>query len=476
MSHILKSITPLIFVVALLPSAIVGQDRPNIILCMADDQGWGDVGFRGHPHLKTPVMDELAATTLCFDRFYAAAPVCSPTRGSVMTGRHPNRFGCFSWGYTLRPQELTIAEVLRDNGYTTGHFGKWHIGSCRADNPANPGNSGFDHWLSAPNFYENNPILSREGVAEKTEGEGSLVTVDAALEFIQDAKTNDQPFFAVIWFGSPHGPHQALPDDLALYSDLPERLQHFYGEITAMDRALGHLREQLRDMEIADNTILWYTSDNGALKGVGNTAGLKGRKGDLGEGGLRVPSMVEWPARIQEPIKTSFPANTVDIFPTILDLLEIEVEDSLPLDGISLVSFIEEGAETRPRPMGFWVYPTRGISTPSAKIMRDMWAEQNEGAAPVIAANEEAWKMSQSFPADDLSGESAWIDNEFKLHRTQDKNGEATYSLYNLVEDVAETTDLVDQQPERVANMRAALEAWQQSVIASMNGADYPDQ
>ena len=130
----------------------LADERPNFILCMADDQGWGDTGYNGHPLLKTPVMDEMARTGLRFDRFYAAAAVCSPTRGSVMTGRHPNRFGCFAWGHTLRPQEITIAEALKKAGYTTGHFGKWHIGSVRADGTASPGNSGFDEWFSSPNF------------------------------------------------------------------------------------------------------------------------------------------------------------------------------------------------------------------------------------------------------------------------------------------------------------------------------------
>ena len=131
--------------------------KPNIVLCMADDQGWGDMAYNGHPILKTPNFDAMAASALRFDRFYAAAPVCSPTRGSVMTGRHPNRFGCFKWGYTLRPQEITIAEALKTAGYVTGHFGKWHLGSVRKGSPVNPGASGFDEWFSSPNFFDNDP-------------------------------------------------------------------------------------------------------------------------------------------------------------------------------------------------------------------------------------------------------------------------------------------------------------------------------
>ena len=139
--------------------------KPNIVLCMADDQGWGDMAYNGHPVLETPHFDAMAKAGLRFDRFYAGAPVCTPTRGSVMTGRHPNRFGCFKWGHTLRPQEITVAEALKQAGYATGHFGKWHLGSVQPGSPVNPGASGFDDWLSAPNYYDNDPFMSREGTA-----------------------------------------------------------------------------------------------------------------------------------------------------------------------------------------------------------------------------------------------------------------------------------------------------------------------
>ena len=135
-------------------------ELPNIVLCMADDQGWGDMAYNGHETLKTPHFDAMARETLRFDRFYAAAPVCSPTRGSVMTGRHPNRFGCFSWGHTLRPQEITVAEMLKKAGYVTGHFGKWHLGSVQVGSPVNPSASGVDTWVSAPNFFDNASTLA----------------------------------------------------------------------------------------------------------------------------------------------------------------------------------------------------------------------------------------------------------------------------------------------------------------------------
>ncbi|MHC4744532.1 MAG: sulfatase-like hydrolase/transferase, partial [Planctomycetota bacterium] len=200
------------------------SEKPNIVLCMADDQGWGDMAYNGHPVLKTPNFDAMAAEALRFDRFYAAAPVCSPTRGSVMTGRHPNRFGCFKWGHSLRPQEITIAEALKTAGYVTGHFGKWHLGSVCKGSPVNPGMSGFDEWFSAPNFFDNDPILSRQGKAVRTKGESSMVTVAAAVEFIRKHADSPNPYFCVVWFGSPHGPHQAIEQDRALYDDQEKRL------------------------------------------------------------------------------------------------------------------------------------------------------------------------------------------------------------------------------------------------------------
>jgi len=260
------------WLVAARPPAVrgnAGAKKPNIILCMADDQGWGDMAYNGHAVLKTPHFDAMAAAALRFDRFYAAAPVCSPTRGSVMTGRHPNRFGCFKWGHPLRPQEITVAEALKTAGYVTGHFGKWHLGSVVEGSPVNPGASGFDEWLSAPNFFDNDPILSREGTAVPTKGESSMVTADAAIEFIRKHARSRQPFFAVVWFGSPHGPHQAIEADRALYKNQSERLQNFYGEITGMDRAFGKLRRELRQLGIRENTLLWYCSDNGGLPRVG---------------------------------------------------------------------------------------------------------------------------------------------------------------------------------------------------------------
>ena len=197
---------------------------PNIILMMGDDHGWEETGYNGHPHVKTPVLDEIAATGLRLERFHAAHPNCSPTRASFLTGRHPNRMGTFAPGWSLRPEEITIAHLLNKAGYRCGHFGKWHVGTVKAGSPTNPGAMGFHDWVSHDNFFELNPALSRNGAPPQVfPGESSEVVVHETIRFIDGARQAGQPFLAVVWFGSPHEPYSGLPADLALYDDLPAR-------------------------------------------------------------------------------------------------------------------------------------------------------------------------------------------------------------------------------------------------------------
>ncbi|MEE8452476.1 MAG: sulfatase-like hydrolase/transferase, partial [Thermoguttaceae bacterium] len=429
----------------------VAAEKPNIVLVMADDQGWGDMAYNGHPVLKTPNFDAAAAAGLRFDRFYAAAPVCSPTRASVMTGRHPNRMGVFKWGHPMRPQEFTVAEALKTAGYTTGHFGKWHLGSVRNGSPAHPGANGFDVWLSAPNFYDNDPILSREGKAVQTRGESSMVAVDAALEWITASTKAGRQFLAVVWFGSPHGPHRAVEQDRALYDDQPTRSQHFLGEITGMDRAFGKLRDALGDLGIRDNTILWYCSDNGALPGVGSTGGHRGNKGKVYEGGLLVPAILEWPARIAKPRITDMRCNTYDIYPTLLEIVGVTMPGQPVLDGISLVPLLDGRSKTRTQPMGFWDYPAGGISTPSAKWMGELFAAQQAGndLPPHESSLRAAQLPNPAYPLDQYPGHAAWTDGDWKLHRIAKKQGEAAWELYNLAADPAEETDLAATEDRR---------------------------
>ncbi len=459
-----------------LPLCASAAERPNVVLCMADDQGLGDMAYTGHPRLRTPTFDAMSRSGLRFDRFYAAAPVCSPTRGSVVTGRHPNRFGCFSWGRTLRPQEITVAEALGAAGYRTGHFGKWHLGSVVSRSPVSPGQSGFGEWLSAPNFYDNDPILSHNGTALPIEGESSMVAAEAALEFIHGAVDDQQAFLAVVWFGSPHRPHQAIERDREPYRDLPEKLQNFYGEITGMDRAVGRLREGLEELGVREDTLLWYCSDNGALPDVGSAGGLRGRKGSLYEGGLRVPALIEWPARITVPRATSVVATTSDIYPTLLDLLGIEVPGQPRLDGISLRGVLEESSSTRSAPVGFWQFDAGGVRTPSREWMPLMLEAQREAREQDLPPGHvllDAGSLSERFDETHLTGHAAWLEGDWKLHRRTDAEGGARYELYHLADDPREEANQATRHPGRVESMTLALDAWMRSVLDSLNGADY---
>jgi len=461
------------------------KNRPNIVLCMADDQGWGDVGYYGTSPAKTPVLDQMAATSLRLDRFYAAAPVCSPTRGSVLTGRNPNRFACFEWGHSLRPEEVTIAEALKWAGYATGHFGKWHLGSVSATSDVSPGGSGFDEWFSSPNFYDLNPLMSHNGQVIHTRGEGSKVTVDAALSFIRDCVERKQRFLAVVWFGSPHNPHHALEKDRRLYADLPRPLQDYYGEITAMDRNIGRLRDALKELGVKNDTLFWYTSDNGpqgpARRDPPGSAGrFRGRKNTVYEGGLRVPAIIEWPERIPAPRVSSFPCGTVDIYPTLVELIGVDVPNQpRPLDGISLLPLFEKNIERRNRPLGFWVDVNRGLPTRSTEILEAMEQAAN-GHGTFRELNDPATRRARTqqvlkeIRRVGFVGHAAWTGDRYKLHRIFNrKTRRVTCELYDLLEDPSESHDLAADQPDRVKKMRLELEDWQESVVRSMQGRDY---
>ena len=432
-------------------------ERPNIVLIMADDQGWGDTGYNGHPELKTPNLDDLARNGLRLNRFYTAHFNCSPTRASVMTGRHPNRMGTFSPGSPIRVQELTVARVLSSAGYATGHFGKWHLNGKNGDknttefpgraillsDPLSPGRMGFDEWVSADNFFDLDPVLGRNGVAEKFHGDSSDVTTDEALKFIRRQAGAGKTFLSVVWFGSPHVPHQALAADKSAYGSLPEKDQNYYGEITAVDRSVGRLRAALRELKVADNTLLWYCSDNGGNAGPKSTGSLRGSKGTLWEGGLRVPGLVEWPARIAKPFVSETPCSTLDIYPTVLAATGAVAQHQIqPLDGLSLLPVFDRETESRTKAIPFW---------------------NHAGKQP---------------------GHAALLDWPYKLHTNpvagrdkKSKTGDEVISavqLYDVSKDPKETTDLAAQEPERVAEMTAALEAWKASVERSLGGADYP--
>lgn len=440
---------------------------------MADDQGWGDVGYNGHPYLKTPHLDAMCEAGLRFDRFYAGAPVCSPTRGSVLTGRHPYRYGIrtANAGH-MRPPELTLAEALRAQGYATGHFGKWHLGTLtkdiedgrrggrRNEHYAPPWEHGFDECFSAevqmptwnpmrdqafPSKYWTGP---GEYATENLEGDDSRVIVDRAMPFIQGAAQRGQPFFAVVWFHAPHEPVVAGPPYRAMYSEFSEEEQHFYGCITALDEQVGRLRAELGSLGVAEDTLLWYCSDNGPegrtpteRRRRGSTAGLRGRKRSLFEGGVRVPGLLEWPARVAPGRRTAAPASTVDYLPTIAEAAGLELDNApKPLDGVSLMPLIDGPDDwERPQPIGF--------QTPGD--------------------DEQATARRLGSPNHALTG------NRYKLLSYLDPARADEDLLFDVVIDPGERHNLVDQMPDVASRMKKTLTQWKASCERSDRGEDY---
>lgn len=475
------------------------SDLPNILLLMGDDHGWDEVAYNGHPHLKTPVMDEMAATGLRLDRFYSGHPTCSPTRGSFLTGRHPNRYGTFSPNWSIRPEEITIGHLLKKAGYRTGHFGKWHVGPVKKESPTSPGAMGFDEWVSHDNFFELDPVLSHNGGPPKTyPGESSEVVIDETIRFIGETEKNLQPFMAVVWFGSPHEPYMALPEDLALYKNLPKEyaerevaltsvetgerttrplrdvLQERYAEITAMDRAIGKLRNFLKEKGLRENTIVFYCGDNGTPSSGNVTNPFHGLKGHVYDGGIRVPGLIEWPRKIPNNRISQMHTVTSDLLPTLCDLTGQPMPDR-PIDGISLMPLIEGVASRRPTPIFFWSYDTRA----EAAVKRAPYIEPalQEGTTPL--KKKMAGKYTRTFQnlkhpeirKSDYAGPKAVLGNRYKL--VIDGEAGATVELFDIVEDPYEKTNVAAKHPKLVERLQKELRAWQDSVLNSLTGADY---
>jgi len=439
--------------------------QPNIILLMADDLGYGDVGFNGNDIIITPNLDEMANAGVKFENFYAAAPLCSPTRASVLTGRSAFRQGIFA-AHTgaMRPAEKTIAEVLKKEGYKTGFFGKWHLGWIEPDKVESrgsyspPWHHGYEETFATKSAVPTwNPTKTPEGwtswgstddgswggsiyiengkpVTENLEGDDSRIIMDRAIPFIEKSIENDDPFFATIWFHTPHEPVVAGPEYLAKYPDLPLGKKHYYGCITAMDDQIGRLRAFLKNKNIEDNTIIFFCSDNGpadplARKGIASSGPFTGHKHQMWEGGLRVPALALWPNHIKEGIVSDYQASTSDYFPTILDILNIEKNKKTPLDGESFNSTLKGESQIR-------------------KI-------------PFASGYQRLYKNTELY---------AYIDGQYKICIPEVGD---EMMLFDIKNDPAETKNLALEKPELFEKMKQGLEEVKQSWTQSREGKDY---
>ncbi len=470
-SLILSAVVFFILLLVQCKSKISSDINPNIILLMADDLGWGDPSYTGNSISKTPVLDAMAAEGIRFNRFYASSPVCSPTRGSCITGRHPYRYGIFfaNKGH-MRKEEFTLAEALKTKGYVTGHFGKWHLGTLtkterdanRGGNPkfakdySPPWENGFDVCFSTESKVPTwDPLVTPPKSAgdlgkripgeafgtaywkgpgiratSNIEGDDSRIIMDRVIPFIDKAVKSKKPFFSVVWFHTPHLPVLTGENYKKIFSEYDEDIQNYYGAVYAMDEQIGRLLAFLKEKGVYDNTIIFFTSDNGpegrSRKGrtQGTQGNFRGRKRSLHEGGVRVPGIMLWSDGIKQHVETDIPFSTLDYFPTIMDITGFSDKGKpKPIDGISMLPFIRGEMKVRPVPIGF-----------------------------------------------ESKKQQAFMTNRYKIY-SSDK-GE-TFELYDLLNDPGETVDISGSHPGIVKEMRKYLDEWRASCRNSYQGNDY---
>ena len=349
---------------------------PNVVILLADDLGSADIGCYGGP-VKTPVLDSLAAGGVRFTNFYSGAPVCSPARASLITGRHHIRTGVYTviqdhlHDMHLETNEVTIAEILKQNGYETAHIGKWHLGTpFRGRDKPWIDEHGFDYWFAtdlnaAPshrnptNFWRN-----RERVGD-LEGYACQLVIDEAITWLKQERTDNTPFFLNVWFHEPHAPLAAPPEIIKEYGELNDQAAIYSATIDNTDRAIGRLVEHLRKTGDLDTTIIIYTSDHGSYRHERN-GNLRAGKGSMLEGGLRVPGIVYWPDGIKGGQVETTPGAAMDILPTICGLVDAGIPADLELDGSDLSTVLQGKATEfkRVRPLT-WHSP---LSQPVAVI------------------------------------------------------------------------------------------------------------
>ncbi len=413
----------------LLTAIAVADDRPNIVFIITDDQGYGDLGHTGNPVIKTPHLDALAAESSSLTDYHVA-PTCSPTRAALMTGHWTDRTGVWhtiNGRSLLRENEVTIARMLADSGYATGHFGKWHLG----DNyPYRPEDRGFtevyrhggggvgqtpDLWDNAyfdGSYFHNGEIVAAKGFCTD-------VFFDQAHRFIRDQAASKKPFFAYITTNAPHGPLHCPQKYIDLYPNQPPMVSSFFGMITNIDDNVGATRELLRELGIADNTLFIFTTDNGTAGGekVFN-AGMRGAKGSEYDGGHRVPFIAHWPAAGWNKKHTNKTlCHAVDIAPTLLEITGAEKHESVTFDGTSIRRLLDSAADLSDWPVD------RMLVTDSQRVH-----------------NPVKWKNT------------AIMSGTWRL-----VNGK---ELYDIATDPGQKSNIASKHPDRIRAMENFYDAW----------------
>ena len=434
----------LLLTISVRPCCGADSNKPNIVLVMTDDQGYGDIGFRNNPHLKTPNLDRFARDGVQVDRFYCS-PVCAPTRASLMTGRYYYRSGVIHTsrgGAKMHGREVTLAERLKSGGYATGIFGKWHLGDTY---PMRPMDQGFDVALwhksggigqtpDKPNSYFD-PQLWRGN--EKVEATGYCTDIffDAAIEFIEAHHT--EPFFVYLPTNAPHTPLEVAEDYAEPYRKLGlnDTTARVYGMVANIDENFGRLLDFLENRKLRKNTLIVFFGDNGPQQQRFN-AGLRGRKASTYEGGIRVGACWQWPARWPEPKKVEAIAAHIDVAPTLLAAAGVPAEEP-KFDGTNLLPILD-GQE-------------------GAGAGRTLFFQCHRGLAPKPFQN------------------CAVVTDRYKLvggpgtfnREDLDPSAEPVLELYDVAADPGEQKNLAGELPEVLAGLRDAYSGWFQDVQAT---------
>ena len=442
------------------PGAAESAPPPNIVLIITDDQGYGDLGFHGNPDIQTPVLDSLARRSTRFPFFYVS-PVCAPTRSSLMTGRYSLRTGIwdtYNGGAMMATEETTLAERLQNAGYTTGIFGKWHLGDTY---PFRPNDQGFTESLIHPsggmgqvgdvhNYFEYDrsyfdPTLLRNGEPVETQGYCSDVFTDGALDFVE--ANQDRPFFLYLSFNAPHTPLQLPEAYEQQYADLtfdPARYQQqgrplpemserdrddarrIYGMVSNIDDNVGRVWNRLERLNLTDNTLIIFMTDNGPQQRR-YTGGLRGRKSSVYEGGIRVPFFMHWPGRLPEDHDVGVYAAHLDLVPTLSQVAHFPPPDDL--DGHNLMPAIE-GAPVAWAARPLFFYWQRGIPEPYRNV----------------AVRKGPYKLVGH------TGPEAMTEN---------------FELFDIASDPYEQTNLNQTHPDVVADLKQTFDAWFEETLRS---------